>query len=1068
MAEFHCKEVIGGVPVYYCYLEYKGTRYYAEEYSPIIEVAKGDSVTAAFNVSGSGRVAVQIWDWKNWEEIKWIEFDAPASKTHTFTVDKDREIGFVLYEKQPDGTWKQVDTYGNWIIKVKEEVCPIASIGKPSLELKPGGVLRVDAIVYGTPYKSDTVTLYIDDKVVDSTTVYIYGDGKGSVSFEVDVTTYSVGEHTVKLCACDGKVCSPTATFEIKPVEIQPKITIDVKTDVTYYIYEPVAIPYTASNLTGKKIVLIVDGKKVDERTIKSAVDSGVFYYAFKSYGLHEIKVCTSDGSVCSNVAKVVVSRDPATKLITLNEVERWITVVDLLSRNVLPDTSIVLEYLALAGWELPTEDWLNGFYSWLEDRLEDFCEGFVKPVTRIFYEKFGLDAVLRRLLDYLINEAKKAGYDYERFRSEAIEMVKAVEPEVNLPSVEFITIESLIAPTAAAAARKIITPIVAVSTIIGSQYVITWYCMDNLQFIYTSRVRQNIENNQWVLAWDAIKDLYGYVWGAQVAIVAAAVASAILSETIAIRILGKDTVVAAKKAARIAAFSLSAFIAAWGVSGVRSMLIYADSARVLVSAKLGIKPWSDLPPPTSYAKHLLENPTAPYPTSENAGFLHITTDPPYAWIAVWNDTAKRWELASAYVTPTEIALPEGTYRLKFHTVDFRGYIYEYEGVYTVKAGERVNVNVKLIRQEEYIPPGEHECYLIKIDDDDPLVFVVDYNGKTAKVRLAGLESTRKWLDTGFTCDVGGVVDIKWDQWVEEGKEFLQILIGLARRLIEPGTKITVKVDGSVYIPQRGETLPLAVVYMNSTDVNELFLENGIACYNSQYNNKYVDPAKYIAASNRAISIGAGMWKYVTVSKKKITIESTPSSKVYIDRTITTAMETEVTLGQHEIIFVADGYYALKVIVNVKADGIECISAEYGEFNEVTKTFTKKGSASCNACTTRENGVCITDFTIHGYLKKKEEVVTPPPTEITSFEDWVRSKGGCVAIKYTDILELVRGYMGTIDLGFTVTFTNVITAVRCYMGTITSLSSRLAKELEQISSKSLISKILEDLEKKGG
>jgi len=183
-------------------------------------------------------------------------------------------------------------------------------------------------------------------------------------------------------------------------------------------------------------------------------------------------------------------------------------------------------------------------------------------------------------------------------------------------------------------------------------------------------------------------------------------------------------------------------------------------------------------------------------------------------------------------------------------------------------------------------------------------------------------------------------------------------------------------------------------------------------------------------------------------------------------------MEVEVTMGEHELIFVADGYHALKVNINVTTTGVECLSAEYGEFDETTKEFTKKGDASCDACATKENGVCITNFDIHGYLKPVEEVVTPPPEEITSFEEWLESKGGCSAIGILDILELVDGYIGRKDLGFDVTITNILTAVDCYIGRITSLSRatalRLAKELEQVSGKSLINRILEDLRQRGG
>jgi len=179
-------------------------------------------------------------------------------------------------------------------------------------------------------------------------------------------------------------------------------------------------------------------------------------------------------------------------------------------------------------------------------------------------------------------------------------------------------------------------------------------------------------------------------------------------------------------------------------------------------------------------------------------------------------------------------------------------------------------------------------------------------------------------------------------------------------------------------------------------------------------------------------------------------------------------MEVQVTYGDHELIFVADGYYALRVLIKVTDTGIECVSAEYGEFNEATKEFTKVGDASCNACTTRENGVCISGFTITGYLKEKE--VAPPPEEKPrALEEWIQMKGGPSAITSSDVYEIIDAYLGLIDLGFTVTSSDVYTVIDCYLGLITalspSLSARLAEELEQVSGKKLIDKILDDLRK---
>jgi len=169
-------------------------------------------------------------------------------------------------------------------------------------------------------------------------------------------------------------------------------------------------------------------------------------------------------------------------------------------------------------------------------------------------------------------------------------------------------------------------------------------------------------------------------------------------------------------------------------------------------------------------------------------------------------------------------------------------------------------------------------------------------------------------------------------------------------------------------------------------------------------------------------------------------------------------VEVEVEVGDHELIFTAEGYYALKVLISVDYTGITCSSAEYGEYDPSSGEWTKVGDMTCDeACD-------IFNLSIHCYLKER---VAPPPGVITSFEDWVESKGGCEAIKVSDILELREAYFGFIDIGFTVLVEYIATARECYLGLRTSLSLKLAKELEQTSRKNLISRILEDLTKRG-
>jgi len=170
-------------------------------------------------------------------------------------------------------------------------------------------------------------------------------------------------------------------------------------------------------------------------------------------------------------------------------------------------------------------------------------------------------------------------------------------------------------------------------------------------------------------------------------------------------------------------------------------------------------------------------------------------------------------------------------------------------------------------------------------------------------------------------------------------------------------------------------------------------------------------------------------------------------------------MQIEISPGEHEIIFQpvdTDNYYALRVKVNVTESSITCTLAEYGTYDPATKKWTKVGDSSCNACATEENGVCISDFNIHGYLKPIE---VPPPPPTPDFDTWLQNKGGCTAISFADILEIIDGYKGVTDIGFTVSFTNILTTIDCYKGVITSLSGKT-------TSRRSIDEILNSLRKK--
>jgi len=189
-------------------------------------------------------------------------------------------------------------------------------------------------------------------------------------------------------------------------------------------------------------------------------------------------------------------------------------------------------------------------------------------------------------------------------------------------------------------------------------------------------------------------------------------------------------------------------------------------------------------------------------------------------------------------------------------------------------------------------------------------------------------------------------------------------------------------------------------------------------------------------------------------------------------------MDVTVTIGEHELIAITDNYYALRVVINVTTTKAECISAEYGTFDEDTKEFTKVGDASCDACLTKENGVCITDLSIHGYLKEVE--VAPPPPDLCK---WIKDLGGPDALTWDNCLNVLWQYVG-VDKGlpFTPTWDQALGILWYYVGEIKmgdsktgctfatlgeSLVKRLISETSKLGEGKLIEKIIRDLEKSG-
>lgn len=203
MVEFYCTEYIGGRLVHYCYLEYKGVRFYVNQ---TLQANKGDQVTASYGIHGGsdgGRVAVQVWDWKNWRQLAWKEYDLSPYGTKfdsvSFTVDQDMEIGFVLYKL--DGTWRQVSTYGKWIVKstaVEEKpYFVIKNVWTGKKEYLPTEDVYVYCEIENRGYAGGYATIYVmvDAQTVKTDRVYISPGVTKSLVYNIG--KLSPGTHSI-------------------------------------------------------------------------------------------------------------------------------------------------------------------------------------------------------------------------------------------------------------------------------------------------------------------------------------------------------------------------------------------------------------------------------------------------------------------------------------------------------------------------------------------------------------------------------------------------------------------------------------------------------------------------------------------------------------------------------------------------------------------------------------------------------------------------------------------------------------------------------------------------------
>ena len=120
----------------------------------------------------------------------------------------------------------------------------------------------------------------------------------------------------------------------------------------------------------------------------------------------------------------------------------------------------------------------------------------------------------------------------------------------------------------------------------------------------------------------------------------------------------------------------------------------------------------------------------------------------------------------------------------------------------------------------------------------------------------------------------------------------------------------------------------------------------------------------------------------------------------------------DLSPGDHLIKWVLDGYSTLQATINVSTSGV------------ITCKSVTGGTCSATVAPT----IRISGSTITGYLKAG--------TTVTGYSGWVSSKGGSSGLlgNLQAVGEIIDGYFGIMNLGFTVTLANVGTTTDYYYG----------------------------------
>ena len=135
-----------------------------------------------------------------------------------------------------------------------------------------------------------------------------------------------------------------------------------------------------------------------------------------------------------------------------------------------------------------------------------------------------------------------------------------------------------------------------------------------------------------------------------------------------------------------------------------------------------------------------------------------------------------------------------------------------------------------------------------------------------------------------------------------------------------------------------------------------------------------------------------------------------------------------LTPGNHTITWTLTGYDTLESVINVTTTGaVSCISVTGGACN----TSTPPGVITLSTVPGQVTGYLIASA---GGTPSPTPPGTPAPSP--EFLAWVAAKGGAAGILHNSpaLLEMIGGFIGTQNIGFTPVSANLLTTIRYFLG----------------------------------